>query len=118
MGRIKEAQKQVAVPQSKRVTCCDLRVNEYAALAKGSHRRILDPSFWYFCDIWSSFAVVLQEKPRLWLGVRGGAEGTHKRHSRKRLPHQSNSGRGDWFPPEKESPAEAGQVHPGRKDEA
>jgi hypothetical protein len=39
-----------------------------------------------------------QEKPRLWLGVRGGAEiSGYKRHSRKRLPHQSNSGRGDWF---------------------
>jgi hypothetical protein len=39
----------------------------------------------------------LKEKPRPWL-VRGEAEiSGYKRHSRKRLPHQSNSGRGDWF---------------------
>ena len=37
-------------------------------------------------------------KARPWLGVRGEAEiSGYKTHSRKRLPHQSNSGRGDWF---------------------
>jgi hypothetical protein len=56
------------------------------------------PQFWISCDIWLSFAVMLQEKPRPWLGVRGEAEiSGYKTHSRKRLPHQSNSGRGDWF---------------------
>jgi hypothetical protein len=54
--------------------------------------------FWISCDIWLSFAVMLQEKPRPWLGVRGEAEiSGYKTHSRKRLPRQSNSGPGDWF---------------------